>query len=128
MAEKPSKIPGIFEIRLAEQNRCHKAHIDQVTQATKKEPRRNSSDQGRVGQPSKATKNGAERSGKSKNSKKFSQPVEPSTKTPRTKNPKKQAASKGKGKVKNRCTRSGQVRGGSEGRLYRQRKRNWAGS
>ena len=36
-AEKPSSIIGIFEKRISEENRRHKAHIDQVTQAFKRE-------------------------------------------------------------------------------------------
>ena len=103
-AENPSSILRIIEKRLADQNRRHKAQIDQVTQALKKDPRKNSSGQGQVGQPSKVTENGAERSGKSKNGKKSSQPVQPSTKTPSTNTPStktmKKATSKGKGKGK----------------------------
>ena len=45
-ANNPSSILGIIEKRLAEQNRRHKAHIDQVTQALKKERQKNSSGQG----------------------------------------------------------------------------------
>ena len=41
--------------RLADQNRRHGAHIDQVTQALKKSDKKNSSGQGQVGQPSKVT-------------------------------------------------------------------------
>ena len=36
-SENPSSILGIIEKRLAKQNRRHKAHIYQVTQAPKKE-------------------------------------------------------------------------------------------
>ena len=68
-AENPSSILGIIEKRLAKQNRRHKAHIDPMTQALKKERQKNSLDQGQVGQPSKVTKNRAKRSGISKNGK-----------------------------------------------------------
>ena len=40
-AENPSRILGIAEKRLAEQNRRHKTHIDEVTQALKKERQKN---------------------------------------------------------------------------------------
>ena len=39
-AENPSSILGIVEKWLADQNRRHKAHIDQVTHALKKERRK----------------------------------------------------------------------------------------
>ena len=94
-SENPSKILGIIEKRLDEQNKRHKEQIEQVTQVLKKECGKISSGQGLVGQLSKATENGAEQTGKLKNGKKSSQPEEPSTKTritrtPSTRTPKKQ--------------------------------------
>ena len=47
-SENPSSILRIVEKWLAEQNRRHKEHIDQVTQALKKYRRKNSSGQGQV--------------------------------------------------------------------------------
>ena len=48
--ENPSNILGIVWKQLAKQNRRHKAYIDQVTQALKKEDQENSSGQVMVGQ------------------------------------------------------------------------------